>query len=101
MDSCAADNVGETGWSLIKNLQFAGRRMAMGPKGLRNAGDLHTLSEQSVCVFVWVYQLGRLVGFLSSKYLNNLTISGQILLSSVTSGLHCGSVYKATNDRGS
>lgn len=102
MDGCAADNVGETGWSLIKNLQFAGRRMAMGPKGLCNAGDVHTLSQQCVCVLcVWVYQLGRLVGFLSSKYLNNSTIRGQILLTSVTSGLHCGDVYRATNYWGS
>lgn len=53
--------------------------------------------HSSVCVCVWVYQLGSPVGFPSSKYLNNLTIRGQILLSGVTSGLHCGSVYKPTN----
>lgn len=53
--------------------------------------------HSGVCVCVWVYQLGGLVGFLSSKYLNNLNIRGQILLTSVTSGLHCGSVYRAAN----
>lgn len=50
--SCCSDKVGETGWSLIKNIEFAGRRMAMGPKGLCNAGDLHTLSQQCVCLCV-------------------------------------------------
>lgn len=44
--------VGETGWSLIKNLQFAGRRMAKGQRGLCNAGDLRTLSRQRHS-FVW------------------------------------------------
>ena len=101
MDLCVKDEERESGCSLKPPICW--EKNGNGPIGLCNVGNLCTLTQRCVCVWVflsvcvWVYQLGRVVGFLSPKYLNNLTIRGQLLLTSVTSGLHSHSVYKATN----